>query len=119
MTDATSIDPVRARDGRRLFFRREQALFAVNVTGPDPSRWEPPTRVTEGPYVFRGGPREFDVAPDGRLLMLKNGASDQSAASQFVLVQNWFEELKRLLPENWDRRPARVAVLRLSLARSA
>jgi hypothetical protein len=40
------------------------------------------------------------VAPDGRFLMLKPvvAAGDDPLPPQVVLVQNWFEELKRLVP---------------------
>jgi hypothetical protein len=48
-----------------------------------------------------GGDRTYDVSPDGRrFLMIKslNAAVPASAAVQIVVVQNWFEELKRLAP---------------------
>ncbi len=36
-----------------------------------------------------------DISPDGeRFLVIKEGA----AAAEFVIVVNWFEELKRLVP---------------------
>jgi hypothetical protein len=37
----------------------------------------------------------FDVAPDGRLLMIRQAGQDQQAAPQMVVVQNWFETLRR------------------------
>ena len=39
--------------------------------------------------------RDYDIATDGRFLMTKVG-SDRS--STFVVVENWFEELKGLVP---------------------
>ena len=60
-----------------------------------------PTRLLEGPFAFGGSPgRSFDVSPDGRrFLMIKEGTSDKDAAPpQIVVVRNWFEELKRLVP---------------------
>jgi hypothetical protein len=42
--------------------------------------------------------RAYDVAPDGqRFLMLKE---EQQAAARIHVVQNWFEELTRLLAVN-------------------
>ena len=43
--------------------------------------------------------RAYDVSPDGqRFLMMKQGTPDQmSAPPQIVVVQNWGEELKRLV----------------------
>jgi hypothetical protein len=48
-----------------------------------------------------GSPRaQYDVTPDGkRFLMLPAGPStDTGAERRIVIVQNWFEELKRLAP---------------------
>ena len=45
--------------------------------------------------------RQYDVSPDGqRFLMIKEDAIKPRGASatSFVVVQNWFEELKRLVP---------------------
>ena len=54
----------------------------------------------------QGGPgqlaqgRTYDVAPDGRrFLMIKEGSDDTSGpANTIVVVQNWDQELKRLVP---------------------
>ena len=42
------------------------------------------------------------VSPDGqRFLLLANAtAGGEAARSQLIVVQNWFEELKRLVPTN-------------------
>ncbi len=45
--------------------------------------------------------RQYHVAPDGRFLMIKQGSAatdDAPAAPELVLVQNWFDELQRLVP---------------------
>jgi hypothetical protein len=42
----------------------------------------------------------YDVSQDGkRFLMIKNGptSADAPAVSQFMFVNNWFDELKRLV----------------------
>ena len=56
----------------------------------------------EGNYYDALG-RQYDVAPDGRFLMIKPasaGAEEAVAVPQIVMVQGWFEELKRLVPLN-------------------
>ncbi len=45
--------------------------------------------------------RRIDISPEGdRFLMLKEGGgSDEPAqTTSIIVVQNWFEELKRLVP---------------------
>ena len=52
------------------------------------------------PGLSLGG-RAYDVSPDGeRFLMLKEDASSQDTSTEpyFIVVQNWFEELRRLVP---------------------
>jgi hypothetical protein len=49
-----------------------------------------------------GSARPYDVAPNGRFVVVQSGGpnADGGPASTLVLVQNWFEELKRLVPTN-------------------
>jgi hypothetical protein len=41
-----------------------------------------------------------DVGPDGRFVTVidGSGAGGEAPADQIVIVQHWFEELKRLVP---------------------
>ena len=45
-----------------------------------------------------GGSHPFDVTPDGRFIMIRTGETDVAVAPRLVLVENWFEELKSLVP---------------------
>ena len=62
-----------------------------------------PTVLFKGNYFNETG-AQWDVTPDGnRFLMLKPAGASGAAAGdqarpQIVFVQNWFEELKRLVP---------------------
>jgi len=92
-------NPTWAPDGKTLFYRRGQAVMAVAVGGDDPSTWPKPKMLFEGPYFLVNGPTHFDVARDGRLLMVKPvDADSEGAPRQLVVVQHWFEELRRLAP---------------------
>jgi hypothetical protein len=63
-----------------------------------------PTKLlSERYFAVPGGfsGRTYDISPDGRrFLMIKQGGGpDQTAAPpSLVVVQNWGEELKRLVP---------------------
>jgi len=52
-----------------------------------------PVQLFEGPFS-----PQYDVARDGRFLMIQQSPSSTEGAASIVVVQNWFEELKRLVP---------------------
>jgi hypothetical protein len=56
----------------------------------------------KGEYVMVNAGRTYDVTPDGRrFLMIKSAAAATSSSTpQLVVVLNWQEELKRLVPVN-------------------
>lgn len=60
----------------------------------------PPQKLFERPDLRAAWGRSYDVAPDGRrfVMALNKEASTSLPPAQMVLVQNWFEELKRLVP---------------------
>jgi serine/threonine-protein kinase len=91
-------DPVWARNGRELFYRDGSSVMAAAVEMSPTFEVRGVVRLFDGPYlVFLGG--SFDVARDGRFLMMKEATPhDQKPASSLVVVVNWFEELKRLVP---------------------
>jgi hypothetical protein len=52
--------------------------------------------VFEGPFAGFGGitgPRNYDVAPDGRFLVVKSAADIEEREGEIVIVQNWLSEL--------------------------
>ncbi len=60
-----------------------------------------PAVVFEGnDYPSVGAGRDYDVSADGqRFLMLKAaGGAEDADQAQIIVVQNWFEELRRLVP---------------------
>jgi len=91
-------------DGTELIYRLGDRVMAVpfSADGGTPSIGRP-VELFRGPYLAPGlgGGRLYHVAPDGRLLMLKEaGAADGGEAlpPQVVLVENFFEELRGRLP---------------------
>jgi serine/threonine-protein kinase len=96
--------PVWNRNGRELFFLDSRnALMAVPVQTVSGFSAGNPIKLLEGPYFSPLNTRTYDVSGDGkRFLMIKSPpvtetAPDATPAS-LVVVLNWFEELKRLVP---------------------
>ena len=96
------LQPVWSPDGTELFYRGPRGMMAVPVeTGPTFSAGDPEV-LFEQQYYFDRSRRTYDLAPDGRFLMIKDGATTDGAAqtAQITVVLNWFEELERLVPVN-------------------
>ena len=100
-------EPVWSADGSELFYRTlDERIMAVRgQAGPTFAAAAPQLVLDASGYRARAasGGRAFDVSADGeRFLMIKPGSdvTDASTQSQIVIVENWFEELKRLVPVN-------------------
>jgi serine/threonine-protein kinase len=95
------VEPVWARNGRELYYLDGTQLMAVAVTAGDRFEFSPPTVLFDNSYLLSSQPPSYDVAPDGRFLMLKPiGGITEVAPPQIIVIHNWFEELKRLVPTN-------------------
>ena len=59
-------------------------------------------KIVDGRYATEGvrDRRTYDVSPDGRRFLMIKQATDEVTAPQIVVVHNWLEELKRLVPPN-------------------
>jgi Tol biopolymer transport system component len=95
--------PLWSRDGRELFFMTldGRKMFSVPVQSGATLVAGVPQVLFEFPMLTPlGGNRPYDIAPDGRFLIIRSGQADPDVgpASTLILVQNWFEELKRLVP---------------------
>ena len=90
-------------DGRELFYREGARIMAVAIEFDGQSLIPgTPEIVVDG---LSGVPscasRSYDVSPDGQRFLIAKRAETNSDADyriDVVLVQNWFQELKRLVP---------------------
>jgi hypothetical protein len=84
-----------------FYFDRRNRLTTVTVQAAGSTfAVGAPRTVLDSEYFADAGPapgRPYDLARDGRFLMIKENARDLRSAS-IIVVQNWFEELKRLVP---------------------
>jgi hypothetical protein len=91
--------PVWSRDGQEIYYRNQRNLMAAAIkTTPGFVAATPQPLFRLGDYVLAGtrGVR-YDVAPDGRFLILKD-EEGRETRNRIVVVQHWFEELKRMVP---------------------
>jgi hypothetical protein len=87
-------------NGRELFYRNSDKMMVVDISTQTGFAASTPRMLFEGPYEQPPVPlHNFDVSPDGQhFLMLKAVEQEQTAPTQIIVVLNWFEELKRLVP---------------------
>ena len=96
------LHPVWSPDGRSIYYRNEeedQTLVASVTTNP---RFQAGAArvLLEGQYAvgtYMSCPN-FDIAPDGKSFVMVKADEEWGKATEIRLVQNWFEELKRLAP---------------------
>ena len=92
--------PLWSRNGKQLFYRLGNQVWVVDVmAGTDFSAGRP-RMLFDQPGYGRGSPiRGYDISLDGqKFLMVKVGETTPTSVIEMILVQNWFEELKRLVP---------------------
>ena len=93
-------EPLWARNGQQLFYRREDQVWAVDVRTDGAFAAGKPRLLFEKPGCVRTYPiRAYDLSLDSqRFLMVKFENRKPTPVTEMILVQNWFEELKRLVP---------------------
>jgi serine/threonine-protein kinase len=86
-------------DGEELYFSNGHKMMAAAVIRrQDGLAFGTPRTLFEAPYETHWLGKLYDVAPDGRFLMVK--VPPELAPRRVNVVLNWFEELERLVSEN-------------------
>ncbi len=92
-------EPVWNPNGRELFYRNGDKMMAVEVSMAPTFSSAKTTMLFEGHYSKSTGTFPFyDVSPDGQHFLMFKSAEQSAGLTQIVVVQNWFEELNRLVP---------------------
>ena len=94
-------EPVWSRDGRELFYRSgDKQVWAVDIETTPTFKAGTPRLLFEVPYALDpigiGNPN-YDVSLDGQQFLMAESTT-AAEGTGFVVVQNWFEDLKRLVP---------------------
>jgi serine/threonine-protein kinase len=86
-----------AKSSNRLYFISGTTFMVSTVTTYPDLRADVPRLVVNEPLLAQdsGATRQYDIAPDGRILAIKE---DDSVRSDYiVVVQNWLSEARALL----------------------
>ena len=97
--------PLWSPDGNELFYLRSTTSLSMLRLMAVPIETEPtfvpgnPAVVFDENYVGYTTGRPYDIDPDGeRFLMIKQAGAGEDSATELILVQNWFQDLERLVP---------------------
>jgi serine/threonine-protein kinase len=94
--------PLWSPSGQELFFLTSAgALMSVRVNRGQTWDAGSPAKLFEGPYFVGGAAntnRTYDISPDGRRFLMIKPEQTTGGATHLVVVENWHEELKRLVP---------------------
>ncbi len=99
-------EPLWGPEGRGLFYRRasDNSVLAVEVDTEPSFTGGTPRLLFTGDYLGIGNRPSYDIASDGRFLMMKSAGAglepefSESQQTSLVVIENWFEELNRLAP---------------------
>ncbi len=99
--------PVWSRDGRELFYITADSvggqaapmrMMRASVQLRPTFQVGPPRMLFEGKYGATANVRGYDVAPDGRFLMVQQKERPTTTVSELVFVENWLTELEHRVP---------------------
>ena len=98
-------EPLWAPNGKRLYYRDDDRVMAVDIETEPAFNAGEPYLLFEGAFHRDSTNVTYDRAPgEDRFLMIKPDA-EPVAVTALTVVENWFEELKRLAPVptgNWS-----------------
>jgi serine/threonine-protein kinase len=75
-----------------LYYRTGNRIMAVRNTSGPIDTWSAPALAFEFPISLVDLPRNVDVAPDGRFLVLRD-ENEEGNNRELVLVENWLSEV--------------------------
>jgi Tol biopolymer transport system component len=92
-------EPVWSRDGKELYYRNDYKMIAATIETEPEFRVISTEPLFEDRFVSCKRCKTYDVGPDGQFVMIQDS---KESPRQISIVQNWLEELKRLVPTGKD-----------------
>jgi len=84
--------PLWSRDGRELYYVTGTRMMAVRISTSPGLTASDPVQLFDGGFSL-SRTREFDVAPDGRFIVIRDVGAD--GGQRVHIVQNWQDELTK------------------------
>jgi len=103
VSTAGGYKPLWSRDGRELFYLDPGPpvrLMSASVVATE-TAFSVGTRSSILDWPYRGlqrSGRQYDVSPDGQQFLAIKESGTEDASARIIVVQNWFEEVRRLVP---------------------
>jgi eukaryotic-like serine/threonine-protein kinase len=85
-------EPLWSRSGKELYYLQGGSLMSVAIDTGGTFNFKPPTRLFESTYQRGTQPPTYDVAADGRFVMVK---PDSQAGNTVSVILNWQELLRQ------------------------
>jgi len=97
VSDGGGFEPLWSADGRELLYQQGGAVMAVAVETGAELAFAAPQRLFSGKFVQRSTltVRSYDVARDGRFLMILPEDENTPAPASIVVVENFGEEVRQ------------------------
>ncbi len=92
---------VRFIDGKKIYYRRGNEMYCVDVTATNVFSKGNPKKIFERNYFLPRG-RRWDIHPDGDRFIMIQGPELTLGEQKIFVIQNFSGELKRLVPTGKD-----------------
>ena len=94
------MNPRWAHSGTEIFYvASDQSMTVATVRADSDFVVESRERLTPWPYLVGIPMRHYDLSPDDRRFMAIGIPSEDQDQATYILVQNFFEELRQVVPE--------------------
>ncbi len=96
------LEPVWAPDGKTIYYRDGTSVIAVSVETEGGLRLGQTKRLFDDVYVTGDSCGSYAIHPDGKRFLMMKETEEEAPLTELIVVENWFEELKRRVPTGKD-----------------
>ncbi|UCG59467.1 MAG: serine/threonine-protein kinase [Phycisphaerales bacterium] len=89
--------PIWAPDGSAIYYLDGKSVVAVPVETEGGFKRGHARSLFKDVYVHASG-RGYDIHPDGKRFLMVKKSQEDAPVTELIVVENWFEELKRRVP---------------------